>query len=469
MRWSSLIDINNDWIDEIFLWGWAWQSDQFFRYQDWKFLDVSSKYTLAKWPSENTLAAASADVDWNGYSDLIVSRDDSVIIYHNNNWVFRWKIIDSWLNSSTSPLWITLWDIDRDGDLDMYIAWYIKRELMNGLTNFSEWYWWTSVLLINDGIWNFENKTEDFWLLYTHNTFQWVFVDLNNDSWLDLVVAHDTWEPRIYKNREWKSFELKTNPFTNKFSYPMGIALWDYDNDGFTDIMFSNIWSTLPKALVKWDLPNTDNLELGWFLLKNNWDFNFEDTSQETAIQDYEFSWWAVFADMNNDAKEDLIVAENYVDLSFQKLFKLPWRFLLQRDDGIFVATGKQSWASNKHYWITPLISDFNRDGVLDLVWVNIAGPSYAFINNNNVTRNYIQISLEENPKNIGSKIVLTLASWETLTQDYIIWEWLAGDQSSVIHFWLWEVKQVSSLDIMYTNWETVSLKNPEINTTLKL
>gem|GEM_PF-5315816 len=38
-------------------------------------------------------------------------------------------------------------------------------------------------------------------------------------------------------------------------------------------------------------------------------------------------------ADMNNDAREDLIVAENYVDLSFQKIFKLPGRFLLQRED----------------------------------------------------------------------------------------------------------------------------------------
>ncbi len=464
VRASALIDIDNDGIDEIFLGGWATQNDQLYKYSANWFQDIAWNYSFDKADNLNSLAAGSVDMDNNWLSDIIVSREDGIYIYYNDGQDFRVEKPEIDINDSSNPLWLTFGDINKDGFTDIFLSNYIKKELMNGLTNFSQWYWATSALLLNNGDGSFENITSEAGLDYIHNTFQWVFVDLDNDTWLDLVVAYDTGEPRIYKNNGDTTFTLESNPWTGKFSYPMWVAIWDVNNDGLTDIMMSNIGSSLPKAMVKWDLENTDDLVLDWFLLENRWDFVFEDTAKQRQINNYEFSWWAVMADMNNDSLEDIIVSENFVDLSFQKLFKLPGRFLLQRKDGIFAAAWKQAGVTNKAFSITPLVSDFNADGALDLVWVNISEPSYAFINDNNVQGNYLQATLPETAKHIWAKAIITFEDDTTLTQDYVTGEWLTADGSSTLHFGLANRDSIAQLEIKYTNWENETIQNPAIN-----
>lgn len=468
VRGSMVIDIDNDGIEEIFLWWGAWQSDQIFAYENDNFIDISEKYNIEKDISANTLAASSLDIDNNGFTDMIISRETWLFIYYNNWNSFEKTEVSTWINEKSTPLWITLWDINKDWFIDIFLSTYIKKAQIEGLTNFAEWYGSKSELLLNNWDNTFKNITNEAWLDYVHNTFQWIFVDLDNDTWLDLVVAYDTWEPRIYKNNGDTTFSLKSNPYTWKFAYPMWIAVWDYNNDGFVDVFFSNIGSTLPKTIVKWNLDSIDDLELGWFLFENKWDFIFNDVSKETKVRNYEFSWWAVFADMNNDGREDLIVAENFIDLSFQKLFKLPGRLLIQDENNIFTSTEKQSGVSNKYFWITPLVSDFNSDGFLDLVWVNLSEPSFAFINNWG-TQNFLQVSLPDNSQSIWAKIIVTLTSWDKLTQDYITWEWLTSDQTSIVHFWLWNNTSIKTLEIKYINKDSEIIENPEINTILKI
>ena len=469
VRWSTLIDLDWDNIDEIFLWGGATQADQVFAYRDASFQDVSSDYNISKDASQNTLAAASLDIDNNGWSDLIVSRESGVYIYYNTQGVLtQTQVRDLWLNEKSTPLGLTFGDINKDGLVDIFLSTYIKKQLMNGLTNFSPWYGATSALLLNNGDNSFSNISVAAGLDYIHNTFQWVFVDIDNDSWLDLVVAYDTGEPRIYKNNRDTTFSLVPNPFTGKYSYPMWIAVGDYDSNGFTDLMFSNIGSSLPKTMVKGDLENIDELDLGWILLKNNGDFRFEEVAESSQIRDFEFSWWAVFADMNTDGLEDLMVAENFVDLSFQKLFKLPGRLLLQKPDNSFVATEKASGVVNKHFGITPLVSDFNADGYMDMVWVNVAEPSFAFINDGG-DKNYLQLALPDNNDSLGAKIIMTLDSGNILTQDYITGEWLVADQTNIIHFWLGDNNAVQQLEVRYINKPSVIIQSPEINSLLEV
>lgn len=476
MRGSTLIDLDNDWVDEIFLGGWAWQDDQIFAFRDRSFIDVSWEYSIEKWISENSLAGSSVDLDNNWFTDLIVSRDSAIYVYYNDWKMLSKDILYETVAEFTSPLWLTFWDINKDWFLDMFISGYVRREYIEGFTNFSPSYGWESILALNDGEGNFQNITHEAWLFYedidslyyTHNTFQWIFVDLDNDTWLDLIVAHDTWEPRIFKNNGDLTFSLQKNPYSDKFSYPMWIATWDYDNDGDTDIFFSNIGSSLPKTMVQGNLENTDDLELGWFLLRNDGNFNFTDVADQAKIANFEFSWGWIFADMNNDWLQDLIVAENYVDFIFHKLFPLPGRFLLQKTDNTFAATGKQSWVENKHFGITPLISDFNQDWELDLVWVNIAWPSFAFLNKG-VGNSYLQVQLPETSTYIWSKIILELENGKKLTQDYIIWEGLAADQSNLVHFWLWDFKTIKSLRIRLWDSSELDLWKPYINQTISL
>ena len=378
---SSLIDIDNDGVDELFFGGGYNQQDELFKYQNDGFTSISKKVGLLEKDNLSTLGAASADFDNNGFSDLIISREDGITIYYNTSGVFTPKKINYPLADDATPLGFALGDIDKDGDIDIFISNYIRKKQMVGQNNFSKTYGPISQMLLNNGDNTFTDVTKASGLSYQHNTFMGIFIDIDRDSWLDLIVAHDTGEVRTYKNNGDGTFKVISNPTTGKYQYPMGIAVGDCNNNGNVDFMFSNTGSTVPHFLARGDV-DEDLFNSDWIFFENKGDFVFEDVAKQLKVADFEFSWGAVMADMNNDGLQDLIVAENYVEFPPHKVFKLPGRFLIQKTDKTFVATGKESGVENKNFGITPLVSDFNQDGYLDLVWANIGSPSLVFMNN---------------------------------------------------------------------------------------
>ncbi len=466
---AGLIDINNDNVDEVFFGGGMNQEDAIFAYRDNKFVDISSEVNLPKKGNTvTTVGVVSADFDDNGFSDLIISREDGLTIYYNTDGKFTSKKIDTPINEKSTPAGITVGDIDKDGDLDIFLATYLKKELMEGQTIFKDYtYGSTSELLLNTGNENYVSITKQAGLDYVHNTFQGVFVDIDNDTWLDLVVVHDTGEARTYKNNGDLTYTMKPNPLTKKFAYPMGLAVGDYNNDGLVDFMFSNTGSTLPRALAKGDIKDASLFNEKWILFRNDGDFKFTDTAAETKIADYEFSWGCTFADMNNDGLQDLMVAENYVDLAPNKLFRLKSRFLVQKEDGTFAPTEEKSGVVNPHFAITSLVSDFNKDGYLDMIWVNIDTPSLAYINKGG-TNNYLQVDLGEYVNAQGAKVTITTPT-KTLTEWLVTGEGLASDQTALLQFGLGKETTISKLTVRLANDKEISIDNPKINSIIDL
>lgn len=464
---SCLIDINNDGIDEVFFGGGNNQNDALFQYKNEEFLDISSKLPNK---NGNTLSGISYDFDQNGFSDIIVTRDSTVSVLLNNNGIFTSKDIKVHLNNKTTPLSLTLGDFNKDGFIDMFIAGYIKKELMQGQTIFNDKnYGGSSVLLLNKGDNSFKNITLNAGINYIHNTFQAVFVDVNKDNLLDLVVAYDTGEPRIYLNKGNLKFELKKNPLSDTFSYPMGIAIGDYDNNGTPDIFFSNIGSTIPEIMAKGDLNKNQKLISDWILLKNDGKANFKDVAKQTKLADFEFSWGAIFEDFNLDGRQDLVVAENYIAFPPEKLFKLPCRFLTQQKDGTFSAVEKQAGVINKNYAITPLSSDFNNDGFPDLIYTNLNGKPKAFISNNTTLKaGYLKVRIADKAKYIGATVTVKTTK-NTQTNFNIIGEGLCSDQSNTLIFGIGNLQQIVSLQIKDNNGNIQTIKNPKINTTIKI
>lgn len=462
---SALIDIDNDNIDEVFFGGGLGQQDALLAFRENKFVDISAEVNLPeKVIGLTTLGVVSADFDANGFVDLIVGREDGLYIYYNTDGKFKGEAIETPINEKSTPAGITVGDIDKDGDLDIFLSTYLKKELMEGQTIFEDYtYGSTSELLLNNGDNTFKSITKEAGLDYVHNTFQGVLVDIDNDTWLDLIVIHDTGEVRTYKNNGDLTYTMKENPLTNKFAYPMGVAVGDYNNDGLVDFAFSNTGSTLPRFVAKGDIKDVSKFNEKWLLFKNEGNFKFTDVAAEVKIADYEFSWGCTFADMNNDGLQDLMVAENYVDLAPNKLFRLKSRFLVQKEDHTFVPTEKESGVINPNFGITALVSDFNQDGYLDMIWTNINTPSLAYINNGG-NNNFIQIYLKENSKNIGAKI--TVETEKRVLTDFLInGEGLASDQTGLIHFGLANDTAVKKLSISYINGEVDMILNPKINT----
>ena len=213
--------------------------------------------------------------DKDGSSDLIVSRDSGVYLFTNKDGKFSGQNLNVTLNKKTAPLSVAVSDINRDGYFDMYISGYIKLKLAEGQNIFNkEGYGGSSVMLLNNGDNSFRDITKESGLYYLHNTFQGVFIDLDNDLLEDLVVAHDTGQVRTWKNMGNLKFKNMPNPNSEQSSYPMGIAVADYNNDGQVDLFFSNVGNTPPGFLVKGDLREDQVFNRKWILFRNDGGFN---------------------------------------------------------------------------------------------------------------------------------------------------------------------------------------------------
>ncbi len=462
---SAMIDIDNDGVDEVFVGGGVTQEDAIFKYVDGGFEDITSQVQLPNKPENTTtFGAASFDLDNDGNNDLLLAGDYGVLWLKNNGGAFTATNLNIPVNEKSVPASVTLGDINRDGHADIFVSNYIKLNKMEGQTIFKDFgYGSSSLMMVNNGDGTFTDATESLGLTYVHNTFMGVFVDIDNDGYLDLVVAHDTGEVRTYKNNEGASFTKMSNPTTGKYAYPMGIAVGDYNSDGNIDFFFSNTGTSVPTFLARGDLAEEDVFISDWILFRNDGDFKFTDVSKSAKVADFEFSWGAIFEDYNLDGRQDLVVAENYVDFPPHKLFKLPGRFLVQRPDGTFAAVEDQANAVNKNYAITPLSSDFNQDGYPDMIFANLNGPIKALINKGG-DANFLSVRLKENAKNAGARIVLEKSDGSMLSDAYVIGEGLASDQTSTVSFGLGNDSAVKKLSIYFADGTNQVIDNPEIN-----
>ncbi len=461
MMAGAVIDIDGDGLDELFFGGGAGQADALFRYIDGGFEDISQLVGIGGKVAAPSIGAVSFDLDEDGPTDLLVTRRDGVFLLHNLGGHFESLRLPIEPDDKSSPATLTVGDYDRDGDGDIFLATYLKQELMEGQTIFNQQgYGSNSLLLRNDGALHFTDVTQEVGLQYTHNTFQGVFVDLDADGWLDLVVAYDTGEPRIYQNHRGERFSVEVNPLSGQFAYPMGIAVGDYDNDRRVDLFFSNTGSTVPRFLAKGDLRPGQQLVTDWILLNSRGDFRFSNTARETKVAHFEFGWGALLEDFSLDGRQDLVVAENYIAFPAHQLFRLPCRFLVQRPDGTFAAVEEQAGVVNESFAIAPITADFNADGYPDLVYTNLGGRPKAFLSRGG-GQHSIQVRFPERAHFAGARAELTTLSGEILTDLYVVGEGLGSDSAPLLTFGLGPAGAAAKLEVTYLDGTVESFENP--------
>lgn len=453
---SAIIDIDADGIPEVFMGGGREQKDAILKFDNGEFIDVSD--TLGKGIEKSlpdpTFGAATIDADNNGRVDLFVARESGVTLYLNEESGFTAQALDIPFDDTSTPLSISLGDINNDGAVDMFISNYIKIDQVDGVTNFAEGYGATSLLLLNNGDNTFKDITRQAGVEFVHNTFTATFSDVDRDNDLDLVIVYDTGRVLTYRNRGDATFLNISNPGSNWCGYPMGVAVGDYNNNGHIDFFFSNVGYTPPSSIARGTLPpGVYHPEL--MLFSNQGEFNFTDDAPTAKIAEYEFSWGSVFDDLNNDGHEDLIIAQNYIDLPSQKLFKLPGRVLMQNTANEFAASESEMGLVNRNYEITPLLADFNNDGYRDMIRVNLAGPSYAYINSGG-SNNYLKVQLPETAESIGAIVEIAYEDGSKRIQQFTSGEGLASDQSHEMIFGLGDKASVSEITATLVNGKTI-------------
>jgi len=344
----------------------------------------------------------------------------------------------------------------------------VRFDLVEGQNIFNkEGYGGASRLFMNRGDDTFEDVTDSVGLTYKHNAFMGIFVDVDRDGDEDLVVVHDTGQVRTWENKGDGTFVNRKNPNSDYYSYPMGIGVGDYNNDGWVDFAFSNVGSTPPNFLIHGDLTDDQVSNWKWLLFENLGNFEFRDAAEDAKIADYEFSWGMTLEDLNLDGREDLIVSENYIGLPFHKIpaLRLPGRLMIQNKNGEFAAVGKQAGVVNKRYSIAPITADFNADGYPDIVHVNIAGRSQAFLSKGG-DAGYLKVKLPNRVSSIAATVEVSLADGSILTKPFVSGEGLCSDPSHLLIFGLGD-ERASDVSVTYIDGQKEALSGNWRNETV--
>ena len=466
---SAALDIDGDGRDELFLGGGDDQADQMFAFRDGGFVPLP--LTFKKDGSDATHGAASMDIDNDGDTDLFTARESGIWFHENTGGAFGSQNLNLPLADNTTPLSIGFGDINNDGLADMYVAGYLKIELVEGETNFSNGYGGYSSLFLNVSsltsggmAWSDISKSAGIWR--QHNTFIGLFTDLDNDRDSDLVVAQDTGKVEMYENNGDLTFSPIPNP--SDYSYPMGVAAGDYDNDGLIDLYFSNVGYTLPPALLRGNLEKDDVFNPSYMLFHNDGGLKFSDTSEAMNAAKYGFGWGTVFADMNLDGREDLLAAQNYARFPANQLLDHYPGKILQNYGDKFMPVEKVAKAENRLFGIAPIVSDFNMDGWPDLVWANLDSPSLAYINKGG-DRNWIKIMLPNQASSINARVTVKAGNGWSQTKQLTTSQGLGSDQGRALIFGLGDASAIESVSVEFQNGVVRSFDAPVVNSTLQV
>jgi hypothetical protein len=461
----SAIDVDNDGVDEIFVGGGIGQQDAILQYDGSALVNSDIGSGITKDNADPTYGAMSIDATADGLADLFVARESGVYFYVNTGSGFSGGQVDFPLDKQSMPLSIAAGDINKDGHVDLYISNYIRPEFVEGETIFNDLkYGGISNLLLNNGDNTFTDITQAAGVHHQHNTFLAVFVDLNDDGHSELVIAHDTGVPSIYKNNGDLTFTDVPLPVT--FSYPMGIAVSDINNDGKLDLYFTNAGPTLPSALLRGDLRDDQILNTDYILLENKGDLVFEDTAKERNAALYGFGWGLVSFDFNNDSLADYLFSQNYIRFpgATSGLFDLyPGRLLEQKSDGQFEAVEKMAGIANENFGVNMVVTDFNQDGWPDVVLGNLGSELRAFVNNGG-SNHWLKVRLADSPASLGAIVTVVTDTGKSFVNQVYTSEGLGSDQSHELFFGLGTTSAIKSLSVKYQNGTTKTIDNPSID-----
>jgi enediyne biosynthesis protein E4 len=222
------------------------------------------------------------------------------------------------------------------------------------------------------------------------------FIDYDSDGDLDIFIVDSNTLPgyksdktpshRLYRNNGDGTFSDSTQKAgVSGSSYGMGVAIGDYDNDGWDDIYVTN-WGP-------------------GILYRNNGNGTFRDVTKTAGVGAGGWGTSCAFADYDADGDLDLFIG-NYVDFKLERnkwcgrerpgerAYCTPEVYdgtpsLLYRNNGngTFSDVTRQAGVDNpKGKALGVVWGDYNNDGRIDLLVANDTEPNFLYRNNGDGT-----------------------------------------------------------------------------------
>jgi len=400
----AFLDYDGDgWLDILLVNGMGWKGDRlenrrgpstlslYRNNRNGTFTDVTERAGLAV--EMYGMGVAVADYNNDGFPDILITAVGQNRLFQNTG---KGTFIDVTQKSglggrsgfSTSALWF---DYDRDGLLDLfvcnYVQWSPEHDVFCSVDGKNKSYCTpeayhgsTCWLFRNRGNGTFEDVTAKSGIFDTTSKSLGVaMLDYDHDGWADLFVANDTQPNKLYRNRRDGTFEDVAVRAGVAFSEDgraragMGVDAADFDNAGVAGIAITNFDGEMIA------------------LYRPRQGGTYEDRAVASGVGQasrMRLGFGCAFLDVDLDGHLDLAAINGHIDETVRNIAgnhgyaQSPHLFLNDGKGGFRDVAGQLGGGFDAPKVGRGLAyGDFDRDGDLDLLFTTNNGPAYLYRN----------------------------------------------------------------------------------------
>ncbi|MDF1784805.1 MAG: VCBS repeat-containing protein [Verrucomicrobiales bacterium] len=322
-------DVNGDRLDDLYLCMQGGLPNRLYlRNPDGTLTDASAE-SGADW-LDYCASALIVDFNNDGHRDLVVGQEWRLLFMENDG-KGHFELAFG-IGTQAQTYSIAAADYDGDGDLDLYACGYnpssgaIRQGAMGEPMPYHDAQnGGPSMLLRNDGNWEFNEVTAEVGMDHNNNRFSFAatWEDYDNDGDLDLYVANDYGRNNLYQQTNGKFRDIANQLGLEDMSSGMSVAWGDYNRDGNMDLYVSNMFSAAGNRITyqrQFQTQTNDSVRQifqrharGNSLFQGMGQGKFQDVSVASNVTMGRWAWGSSFIDVNNDSWRDLIVANGFI------------------------------------------------------------------------------------------------------------------------------------------------------------